>query len=544
MIRLFLVQANNKRTKFAVFLALAGISNVLLLAILNSAAQHAADQSLELMLILTFTLGISIFVLTQKYVWKTASEEIASLVHGMRVRIINKISAFDLENLEKTGKAELYAAINQHTYTIMVSALPVIISLQSIILIFFTLAYLAFLSFLAFITALIAISIAVGYSIKRSSDMNQFLDTAISAEQNVYYSLSDLIEGFKEIKLNRSRELDLLEDADTLSVGARDNRVIANVEMSLNFIGTNTAFYFLLAILVFLVPQLSGDTNPELVVKITTAGLFLIGPITNVVSIMPTYAYAEMAVGLIEKTEQLLDAHREDLGDRKEAGFLPFQHLSLANIQYEYHDPDGRVSFSIGPVSLDADANEIVFLTGGNGSGKSTLIKVLLGLYRPSHGTLAINDLDADSDNLRSYRNLFSTVLSDYHLFSNTYGLENINQQRVDNLLQKMGLQDKTRLVDGRFNTLDLSTGQRKRLALIIAILEDRPIMVFDEWAADQDPVFRNTFYHEILPELKAAGKTIIAVTHDEKYFDCADSRYHMEEGLIHHQDTGINAHT
>jgi putative ATP-binding cassette transporter len=533
LLRLFLTNARTPKSKFAVFVILAGVSNVLLLAILNNAAQHAANQDLELMLVVSFVLCIGIFVLAQKYIWRVASDEISSLVHEMRVRIINKIATFDLEHLEKIGKAELYAAINQHAYTIMVSALPIILSLQSIILIFFTLVYLAYLSLAAFLVALIAIVTALIYSVKRSKDMNQYLDKAIAAEQNVYYSLSDLIEGFKEIKLNQVRESDLLQDADDLSITARDNRIVANVEMSINFIATNAAFYFLLAALVFVVPQLSGQTNPELIVKITTAGLFLIGPITTMVSIMPTYAYAEMAVDLITRTEERLDGHHEQLGSREEQDFLPVGQLHLDQVSYRYQHADSNESFSIGPITLHLPSHQIIFLTGGNGSGKSTLIKVLLGLYQPGSGKLSVNGISVNSGNLRSYRNLFSTVLSDYHLFNKTYGLRNIDENRVNQLLKKMGLANKTRLVDGHFDTLELSTGQRKRLALIAAILEDRPIMVFDEWAADQDPGFRKTFYHEILPELKADGKTIIAVTHDEKYFDCSDQHFHMEDGLI-----------
>ena len=124
-------------------------------------------------------------------------------------------------------------------------------------------------------------------------------------------------------------------------------------------------------------------------------------------------------------------------------------------------------------------------------------------------------------------------MFSDFRLFDHSYGLSHIDQGRMTELLEKMGLRGKTALVDGRFSTTDLSTGQKKRLALVISILEDRPVMIFDEWAADQDPNFRKVFYHDILPELKALGKTVIAITHDEKYFDCADQHFHMSEGQL-----------
>ena len=133
----------------------------------------------------------------------------------------------------------------------------------------------------------------------------------------------------------------------------------------------------------------------------------------------------------------------------------------------------------------------------------------------------------------QTLRSLFATVLSDYHLFSRAYGIPEPDRKQVEALLSRMGLAGKTVWRDGGFSTLALSSGQRKRLALILAILEDRPILVFDEWAADQDPKFRRVFYEEILPDLRAAGKTVIAVTHDEKYFGHADRHLYMSEGLI-----------
>jgi putative pyoverdin transport system ATP-binding/permease protein len=92
-----------------------------------------------------------------------------------------------------------------------------------------------------------------------------------------------------------------------------------------------------------------------------------------------------------------------------------------------------------------------------------------------------------------------------------------------------MELEQKTGIVGRTFSDVNLSTGQRKRLAMIALVLERRPICIFDEWAADQDVHFRQKFYQVILPWLKSQGKTVIAVTHDERYFDAADQRIHLE---------------
>lgn len=532
LIRIFLQETDAPKFKLAFYSILAGLSNVLLLAVLNTSAEHASNSELRLLGVTLFVLSMIVYILSQKYVWSTATRLSENLVETIRVRIFKKIAGCNFENLEKTGKAELYTAINQHTYTLSLSSLPIIVSLQSIVIAAFTTLYLAYLSLLAFGLAVVFILIAVWSSVNRSRKTNKMLDVAIASEQYVYYSLSDLLEGFKEVKLNNAREKDLIQAAELLTAQAKDNRVSANLEMAFNFIGIQAAFYFLLAILVFLVPQLSLTTYSDTVIKIVTAGLFLMGPVTNIVSWMPTYTNAEKALSLILHTEALLDKHQEQINTTQQP-FSSLKELSLQSIRHQYRDEFGGVSFSTGPINLKIRHNEILFLTGGNGSGKSTLIKVLLGLYRPSDGQIWMNGNTISAKNIFAYRNMFSAILSDYHLFSHTYGIHDIDRQRMHDLLERMGLTGKTTLVDGKFDTLNLSTGQKKRLALIVAILEDRPIMVFDEWAADQDPQFRKIFYHEILPELKTNGKTIIAVTHDEKYFDCSDRHFHMDEGVI-----------
>lgn len=168
---------------------------------------------------------------------------------------------------------------------------------------------------------------------------------------------------------------------------------------------------------------------------------------------------------------------------------------------------------------------------GGNGSGKSTLLKLLTGLYRPASGELRVNGQSLLPVQYHRYRNQFSIVFTDFHLFDRLYGLTRVNDESLAELLHDMELDLKTHYEEGRFSTLNLSTGQRKRLALIVALLDDKAILVFDEWAADQDPVFRKRFYEEILPDLKRRGKTVIAATHDDRYFSVADRVLKMECG-------------
>lgn len=532
LIRIFLNETDVPKGKIAFYSILAGLTNVLLLAILNTSAEHASNSEFRLMGVVFFALCLMTYILSQKFVWRIGTELGESLIETIRNRLFKKISDCNFESLEKIGQAELFTAINQHTYTLSLSSLPIIVSLQSLVIITFTTLYLAYLSLPAFALTISFMLVAAWISFKRSRQTNIALDTAIASEQDVHYSLSDLLEGFKEIKLNHDREKDLIRSAAILAGRAKDNRIQANLDMAINFITIQSSLYFLMAVLVFLVPQLSLTAYPDTVIKIVTAGLFLMGPVSNIFAWMPTFTNAEKSLNLIHKTEELLDKNQEQIKTDCEL-FPAFETLKLHKIRHQYRDEFDAVNFSTGPVDLHIRHNEILFITGGNGSGKSTLIKLLLGLYQASDGQIRLNDTQISAKNIFAYRNLFTAILADYHLFSRTYGIQEIDPQRVDDLLKRMGLKEKTALVDGEFNTHNLSTGQKKRLALIISILEDRPVMVFDEWAADQDPQFRKIFYHEILPELKADGKTIIAVTHDEKYFNCCDRHFHMEEGLI-----------
>jgi putative ATP-binding cassette transporter len=187
----------------------------------------------------------------------------------------------------------------------------------------------------------------------------------------------------------------------------------------------------------------------------------------------------------------------------------------------------------VGPLNLTIQQGEILFIVGGNGSGKSTLLKLLTGLYYPDVGTLSVDDKVIEQDNYQAYRELFSIIFTDFHLFDRLYGLPAVDEQQLNALLRLMELEKKTQYLDGKFSHLDLSTGQKKRLAFIVTVLEDKPVYILDELAADQDPQFRKYFYEKVLPDLREQGKTIIAVTHDDKYFEVADRIIKMDYGEI-----------
>ncbi|MCA9683113.1 MAG: ATP-binding cassette domain-containing protein, partial [Myxococcales bacterium] len=207
--------------------------------------------------------------------------------------------------------------------------------------------------------------------------------------------------------------------------------------------------------------------------------------------------------------------------------------IAAVGASYTYFDRDGNAVFTIGPFDLALPAGKIHFIVGGNGSGKSTLFKALTGLYAANAGELRVDGVVVGRRNLAAYRELISVIFSDFHLFTKLYGLLDVDEAEGRRLLELMQLTDKTRLVDGAFSNRRLSTGQRKRLAMVVALLEDRPVYAFDEWAADQDPEFRQYFYDELIPALTARGKIVIAISHDDRYFRCADQILTLDYGRV-----------
>jgi putative ATP-binding cassette transporter len=208
-------------------------------------------------------------------------------------------------------------------------------------------------------------------------------------------------------------------------------------------------------------------------------------------------------------------------------------------VSHTYHREQQDESFTLGPVDLEFRPGELVFITGGNGSGKTTLLKLITALYVPEVGEIRMDGEPISDKNVDAFRQQFSVVFSDFHLFESILGIDKPElDAKALHYLKQLHLENKVRYNDGNFSTTALSQGQRKRLALLTAYLEDRSIYIFDEWAADQDPHFKQIFYYELLPALKARGKTVLVITHDDRYFRIADRLIKLENGkLIHSTD-------
>ena len=358
---------------------------------------------------------------------------------------------------------------------------------------------------------------------------------ATQKEVELFEGLSHILDGFKEIKLNRAKNADLMGHIYEMSGDARDLNVRGALASNFNFVFSQICFYTLLGTIVFVLPHFV-PTYPEVAIKTTMAILFMMGSLEQMVGVLPHYANIRVAIDNLYKLEDELDQideRKRGIDLNSSVDFVGFEEIRFEQIFFHYIDASDQQLFSIGPLDFSLRAGETVFVIGGNGSGKSTMIKVLTGLYLPDSGAIRIDDRLVPFAQYAPYRDLFGGVLNDFHLFDRLYGQENIDEDRLNEWLRIMQLDDKTSFIDGSFTNIDLSTGQRARLALIATLMEDKWIYILDEWAAPQDPEFRQYFYEVILADLKKAGKTVVVVSHDDRYFHIPDRILKMEYGQL-----------
>ena len=514
-----------------------GLSNGSLLAIITFAAKAVSRDSDggSFRYLILFIISLLSFIMGKRYALKHATIIIEGLIKKVRTRITNKIRQSELLFFENIEKSHIYTRINQDTNFISQSALLIINSCQSALILVFCLFYIAWLSKVAFFITVGAIIAAVIIYLMYRKEVNHLLQGITDKETELFESLTHIVDGFKELKVNRRKSDHVFTHFKDISDSTEKIKVKAGIAFITDFVYSQTFFYILIAILVFLLPMFI-DTYSEVIIKLVMAVLFIIGPVEMVVGVIPVLARANVAVGNLYKLEELIDKEGGIIPQTEQAPFQPiesFREIRIDKATFNYKDKDEKVLFHLGPIDLSIKSGEVVFLVGGNGCGKSTLLKLLSGLYYPSSGVLYLDDDVLSKPIYPSYRELFSLIFADFHIFDRLYGFGEVDTKKVNDLIKLMELDKKTQYVDGKFTETNLSTGQRKRLALIAAFLEDKPIYMFDEVAADQDPEFRAYFYNELLMDLKKRGKTVIAATHDDKYFHVADRVLKMEYGKI-----------
>jgi putative ATP-binding cassette transporter len=518
--------------QFLLFATASGLANAAVLVTINQAAATSPATATTASVMIVLGLAILVYSISQRALMLSASNLTEATVDNLRARFVEALEAADLVDIERLNKNELYNCISSEMQVISDGALSIIVIGQWAILILVTMLYLAWLSWPALLLASVFIAIAASFHITRTKQISEQLARTFATSTAVLDGFTDFVEGVKEVKLNSLRAAQLVSYIRGLSSELAFRRLGTREVFTSNFIASQVTFFLLTGIMLFVVPMLTNVDRPTLI-KITASVLFLTGPISAVVGGLPVLQRVNAAAEVILSTQARLG----EIARERPAPELPptpsFEWLAMNAVTFSYDAADEEHGFRLGPIDLKINRGAVVFITGGNGSGKSTLLKLITGLYRPSGGEVRLNDETVGPAELTVYRNLFSVIFQDYHLFQVLYGIPRIDPEKSQEYLSLVELQDKVQIADRAFTTIALSSGQRKRLAMVVLLLEDRPVCVFDEWAADQDPHFRRKFFREIIPLLKERGKTVIVVTHDERYFDAADFRFHLEEGRL-----------
>ncbi|HYP85688.1 cyclic peptide export ABC transporter [Variovorax sp.] len=549
-----------------VFSALAGVAagaaTVALLAQINAALQATEYHGASL---LGAVVGLCLLTLVARAASLISSNWIGQrLVAQVRRTLASKILAAPVDALERFRTHRLMPVLVNDVDTISGTVFSLSALAVAVVVASGCLLYLAWLSLPMF--GLLMLALAAGTLVQQIAQRRSMVwhQRARAAEERLHKAYRGMSEGAKELRLHRPRRLRLYEQE---VVGATEQIARVNTQATNIFVTGNAfgvASYFLI-IAVLLAWSQNNALEPGTLGGFVLVLLYLKGPLDQIASILPALGRTRIALERIaDLSERFATPETAAQGTDQPASAPPHLHdcIELRDVHYVYEaaqpDPDaldvdiasndedenddnedvGRQRFEVGPLNLRIDKGSIVFIVGDNGSGKTTLVKLLLGLYAPHRGQVLLDGQAVTPRTRDDYRQLFGTVFSDFYLFEELMGSAAdgpLSSRSAQAYLERLQIGHKVSVRNGAFSSIDLSTGQRKRLALTHAYVEGRSVLVFDEWAADQDPAFRRLFYRELLPELRALGHTLVVISHDERYFDVADQLVRISEGRIVH---------
>lgn len=536
---------NQKNDKLKILLyltiitsVLSGIGNTVLLAIINTVI-HEPEYTVK---ILWTFIGLCLAV----PIMRSFSEALLNMfsmrvICDMQTHFCFNLLATPQQVLEEQGSAKITPIIAEDLKVLADSLLAFIMVCLHGSVVVSCMVYMGWLSWklLVFLVVVMTIGIAI-YQFITAKGQRKFF-TARKHYGQVFKNLETLTSGSKELKLNQQRSRDFVQKLFIPAVERfRKSVVIGNVIYGgARGIGSILMFVCIGSIIFGARGYISVDA--DVISGFTLAVMYMISPLESLMVRLVTLDKAKVSLKKIEEFTNTIEASQEPIHLDGPAlpSLPPLRTLTIDHLEHEYSQKEQEKHnlFSLGPVSFKIQAGEVVLICGGNGSGKTTLAKLLSGLYQPVNGRILYNDTVITSENRDQYRQEFSAVFVDFHIFDSLLGIEHTDiNENSEHLLKLLQIENKVSLdEDGRFSTIDLSQGQRKRLALLTSLLEDRPIYIFDEWTANQDPQFRAAFYNLILPLLKEKGKTVIVITHDEKYFDCGDHVIRLDMGKIQH---------
>ncbi len=528
---------------------ISGAANIGILVLISSALTK--DRRFAPETVFWAYLGLCILMPISRFVSEMVLNYLSqNAILGLRMKLSRRILETPLKHLEKIGSPRLYATLTEDIVSIASALmfLPVIFINAAVVA--GCLFYLGWLSFnvLSVLLCFMVVGVvtyqglllrSIRYQRRAREDMDVLFKH--------YRSMTD---GNKELKIHQGRR-----EAFVTKLLESTARRLRKLNLSATALFTAAAswgqalFFILIGVVLFAVPVFDDLSTPVMITS-TIVILYLMTPLSVTLNLLPSLTKANVALKKVELLGLSLDTQKLTAEATPVTGHKPpaelnggWRRLELLKVSHTYHREQQDESFTLGPIDLEFRPGELVFITGGNGSGKTTLLKLITALYLPEEGEIRLDGEPISEKNVDAFRQQFSVVFSDFHLFETILGIDKPElDAKALHYLKQLHLEHKVRYKDGNFSTTELSQGQRKRLALLTAYLEDRSIYIFDEWAADQDPHFKQIFYYELLPALKARGKTVLVITHDDRYFRIADRIVKLENGKLAQTADGVHA--
>lgn len=527
----------SKKTMISAVVAgvLSGLGSAVLLALINGALNAGAEGPTPLQVwgFVALCILVPLVRILSGYLLSQMGQE---AVFDLRMKLSRQILASPLRSLEKHGSHRLLVALTRDigAVAIAIANLPILSIYLAMVV--GSLVYLGWLSWKSLLIVLAFIVLGVLTYRVAATQAERRVRKAREEANQLYKHFETVTQGTKELKLHQLRGRDFMRSLE----GTGRAHMKFNLMSGLIFRSAAAWAQFLLfaviGLLVFVVPAFL-DLDMAALTGYALVLLYLMTPLQGMVEVVPDVTDATVAIRKVNELGLSLtarDAANEE--DRLEEARRPtWKGLELKAVRLSYEsNSDGKSAFTLGPLDLALKPGELLFLVGGNGSGKTTLAKLITGLYEPEAGEIRFDGEPVTDENRAAYRQNFSAVFADFYLFDQLLGLRGPgSDERAREFLGRLELEEKVAIEDGRLSTTDLSQGQRKRLALLTAFLEDRPIYIFDEWAADQDSLFRETFYYQILPELKERGKAVVVISHDDRYYQVSDRIVKLDYGQL-----------
>jgi putative ATP-binding cassette transporter len=475
---------------------------------------------------------VVIFILGTSAISKIIMERVAANVASeLRLDICERLARASVAAVERAGPGRIMAVLSEDMPSIVAAGRLFPALLSNLATLMGMLAYLAYLNFGAFWLVLKAIAVGVlTYQVPILIGM-RFVKRRREYVGKLHHALRALLDGFKELKLDhRKRSAFFQGYLQANEFGVRDAAKAGHVILSLAETYGELVNFFVIGVVSFIFINYHAISTQELIAVVMTL-LYVTAPVSFILQSLPRYATARVS---LKKVRELFEQMPQETARPVYAPALPWSRIRFDEVVYRYPAGESNDGYTVGPVSFDVCRNEITFIVGGNGSGKSTLSKLLTLHYAADAGSIYFDDIKISDETLNVFRQQIAFIYSDYYVFDRLLAKsDRISKAEIDRYLLELGLASKVRFENGEFSSLRLSDGQKRRMAMLVAFAEDKELYLFDEWAADQDPAFKDVFYYEIVPALRRNGKAVVVVSHDDRYFHVADRLLFMESGRL-----------